>query len=202
MNADRGSVVSGTLKLGLFAAIAAAIVAGGWRLTGERIAANTHAARLAQFESVLGVTVFDTLDYDAPAIVEPPHRLPGDAPARIYEALDNGVRVARVFEVQAAGYGGPIVLLVGIDAAFVVTGVRVVNHTETPGLGTNIERERSDWITSFDGRSLDADDGSVWALKRDGGVFDAFTGATITPRAVVEAVHETLLYAQSMDAAP
>ncbi|MEO0345741.1 MAG: RnfABCDGE type electron transport complex subunit G [Pseudomonadota bacterium] len=202
MSVDRGGVISGTLKLGLFAAIAAAIVAGGWRLTGERIAANAHAARLAQFESVLGATAFDTLDYDVPTVVEPPHRLPGDEPARIYEAYANGERVARVFEVQAAGYGGPILLLVGIDAAFGVTGVRVVSHTETPGLGTNIEHERSDWITSFDGRSLDDDDGSVWALKRDGGAFDAFTGATITPRAVVEAVHETLVYAQSMEAAP
>lgn len=202
MSADRGGVIAGTLKLGLFAAIAAAIVAGGWRLTGERIAANTHAARLAQFESVLGPVAFDALDYDAPLRVEPPHRLPGDEPALIYEAFAAGQRVARVFEVQAAGYGGPIVLLVGIDTAGTVTGVRVLSHTETPGLGTNIERERSDWITGFDGRALGANDGSVWALKRDGGAFDAFTGATITPRAVVEAVRDTLAYAASMEATP
>ena len=200
MSADRGGVIAGTLKLGLFAAIAAAIVAGGWQLTGERIAANERAARLAQFESVLGDTRFDTLDYDAPVVIKPPHRLPGDDTARIFEAFRGGVLVARVFDVEAAGYGGPIALLVGIDTSGVVTGVRVVRHTETPGLGTDIERERSDWITGFDGRTLGADDGTVWALRRDGGAFDAFTGATITPRAVVEAVHDTLVYAQSMGA--
>ncbi len=200
MRADRGGgVIAGTLKLGLFAAIAAGIVAAGWRFTGERIAENERAARLAQFASVLGDTAFDTLDYEAPAIVEPPHRLPGDDPARIYEAYRDGVRVARVFDVQAEGYGGPIELLVGVDAAGAVTGVRVVSHTETPGLATDIERERSDWITGFDGRRID--DGTVWSLKRQGGSFDGFTGATITPQAVVRAVAETLEYARSMEAA-
>ncbi len=199
MRADRGGgVIAGTLKLGLFAAIAAGIVAAGWRLTGERIAENERAARLAQFESVLSETAFDTLDYDAPEIIEPPHRLPGNEAARIYEAYRGGVRVARVFDVQAAGYGGPIALLVGIDTAGAVTGVRVVSHTETPGLATDIERDRSDWITGFDGRQLG--DGTVWSLKRQGGSFDGFTGATITPQAVVRAVRETLEYAESMEA--
>ena len=200
MRAERGGgVIAGTLKLGLFAAIAAGIVAAGWRVTGERIAENERAARLAQFERVLGGTGFDTLDYEAPEVIEPPHRLPGKRAARIYEAYRGGVRVARVFEVHAAGYGGPIELLVGVDTAGVVTGVRVVSHTETPGLATDIERERSDWITGFDGRSLD--DGTVWLLKRQGGSFDGFTGATITPRAIVRAVAETLEYAKSMEAA-
>lgn len=199
MRADRGGgVIAGTLKLALFAAIAAGIVAAGWRVTGERIAENERAARLARFESVLGQTAFDALDYEAPEVVEPPHRLPGDAVARVYEAYRDGVRVARVFDVQAAGYGGPIELLVGIDEAGTVTGVRVVSHAETPGLATDIERERSDWITSFDGRRLG--DGTVWSLKRRGGSFDGFTGATITPQAVVRAVAETLEYAQSPEA--
>lgn len=200
MGADRGGgVIAGTLKLGLFAAIAAGIVAVGWHFTGERIAENERAARLAQFESVLGATAFDTLDYEAPEVIEPPHRLPGNDEARIYEAYRNGARVARVFDVEAAGYGGPIALLVGVDAAGAVTGVRVVSHTETPGLATDIERERSDWITGFDGRRLG--DGTAWSLKRQGGSFDGFTGATITPQAVVRAVRETLEYAQSMEAA-
>lgn len=200
MRADRGGgVLAGTAKLALFAAVAAGIVAAGWQLTGERIAANERAARLAQFESVLGETAFDTLDYEAPEIIEPPHRLPGKAAARIYEARRGGVRVARVFEVQAAGYGGPIGLFVGVDTAGAVTGVRVISHTETPGLATDIERERSDWITAFDSRRLD--DGTVWSLKRQGGSFDGFTGATITPQAVVRAVAETLEYARSLEAA-
>jgi electron transport complex protein RnfG len=74
--------------------------------------------------------------------------------------------------------------------------VRVVNHIETPGLGDAVEIRKSPWIKSFDGKSLDNPGESGWRVKRDGGEFDQFTGATITPRAVVEAVHNTLLYYQ------
>ena len=75
-------------------------------------------------------------------------------------------------------------------------GVRVLSHQETPGLGDNIDMRRSDWILGFNGRSLIHPDESGWKVKRDGGIFDQFTSATITPRAVVKAVHNTLLFFQ------
>jgi electron transport complex protein RnfG len=75
-----------------------------------------------------------------------------------------------------------------------VLGVRVTSHRETPGLGDKIETKKSDWIYSFEGRSLDNPEPEQWAVKKDGGEFDQFTGATITPRAVVNAVHDTLVY--------
>ena len=75
-----------------------------------------------------------------------------------------------------------------------ISGVRVVQHKETPGLGDLIETARSKWIFSFEGKSLEYPDAKGWKVKRDGGVFDQFTGATITPRAVVKAVHQCLLY--------
>ena len=85
-------------------------------------------------------------------------------------------------------------LLVGIDITGQVTGVRVVNHHETPGLGDGIEKRRSNWIDGFIGKSANNPGEGGWKVKRDGGNFDQFTGATITPRAVVGAVHKALLF--------
>jgi electron transport complex protein RnfG len=103
--------------------------------------------------------------------------------------------VAAVFSVVArGGYAGDIELLVGVRADGRVAGVRVVEHHETPGLGDGIEADKSDWIRGFDGRSLGDPPREDWAVRRDGGDFDQFTGATITPRAVVEAVRDTLIY--------
>jgi len=92
------------------------------------------------------------------------------------------------------GYNGDIRLLIAIDISGKVLGVRVVSHRETPGLGDPIEIERSDWILSFTQKSLLNPGADGWAVKRDGGEFDQFTGATISPRAVVKTVHNTLLY--------
>ena len=113
----------------------------------------------------------------------------------VYRAFRNGEPVAALLTpVAPNGYSGEIRLLVGIYADGRVAGVRVLGHKETPGLGDAIEIERSDWITSFAGRSLGNPPLEDWKVKRDGGVFDQFTGATITPRAVVQAVRKTLLY--------
>jgi electron transport complex protein RnfG len=92
------------------------------------------------------------------------------------------------------GYSGNIKLLVGVYYDGRVAGVRAVSHKETPGLGDYIETGRSDWILGFNGRSLVSPSPGDWRVKPDGGVFDAFTGATITPRAVVRAVYKSLLY--------
>ena len=86
------------------------------------------------------------------------------------------------------GYSGDIRLLVGVDKAGKLAGVRVLNHRETPGLGDKIELKKSDWVLSFNGRSLQDPTPENWAVTKDGGEFDTFTGATVTPRAVVESV--------------
>ncbi len=111
----------------------------------------------------------------------------------VYRAIDAQGVSAVAFESSAEGYAGPILCLLGIDRNGELLGVRVLKHTETPGLGDKIEIARDNWILDFDGRSLQNLDEKGWAVKKDGGVFDQFTGATITPRAVVKAVHEGLL---------
>lgn len=96
--------------------------------------------------------------------------------------------------VAPDGYSGNINLLVGIDMSGAILGVRVTSHRETPGLGDQIELKKSDWIKSFNGRTLGSPPHSEWNVKKNGGEFDQFTGATITPRAVVKAVQKALIY--------
>jgi electron transport complex protein RnfG len=109
--------------------------------------------------------------------------------------ITNGKQSAVLIELTTNnGYNGIIRLLVAVRADSVVLGSRVLKHHETPGLGDKIESNRSDWIDSFVNKSLNNVQSNGWQVKRDGGEFDQFTGATITPRAVVTAVHLALLY--------
>lgn len=100
-------------------------------------------------------------------------------------------------QFKTQGFSGDITILMGLDANFTILGVRVLEHTETPGLGDKIELARNNWILSFDGLSLTNRPTSSWAVAKDGGEFDQFTGATITPRAIVNEVHKTLQIMQS-----
>lgn len=101
--------------------------------------------------------------------------------------LDNSVS-AVAFQVAEPGYSGLITLIMAVSNSGELLGVRVVSHTETPGLGDKMEAARSDWIYSFNGMTLTDDNEKQWAVKKDGGQFDQFTGATITPRAIIKAV--------------
>lgn len=92
------------------------------------------------------------------------------------------------------GYNGKIKLLVGINLDGSIVSVRAISHKETPGLGDKMEADKSDWVLNFNKKSLKNLDSKLWKVKKDGGYFDQFTGATITPRAIVKKVHETLKY--------
>lgn len=119
---------------------------------------------------------------------------PGGKPLRVHLARHEGKVVAGAFEIVGRGYAGDIVLLMAVNFDGKVLGVRVLRHKETPGLGDKIEIGKGPWIESFKGRT---EASSGWAVKKDGGEFDAFAGATITPRAVVKAVHEGLQFFNS-----
>jgi electron transport complex protein RnfG len=113
-------------------------------------------------------------------------------PLIFYRARRQGKVSAIILFTSTSGYSGAISMLVAINADGSLSGVRVLSHTETPGLGDKIELAKSDWILGFTGLSLTKPNVTGWAVKKDGGEFDAFTGATITPRAVVKGVYETL----------
>lgn len=182
------------LVLAVFAAVCAGSVSLTWELTRERIAENRAALRQQRFAPLLEGVAWDRITLDDPLRFEPPHELPGRQPALIYRALDGGRTSAWIFEVSADGYSGYIRLLIGLRPDATITAVRVLEHRETPGLGDAIEASRSDWIRRFAGLSLGDPPADQWALRRSGGRFEQFTGATITPRAVVRAVKSTLIY--------
>ena len=117
---------------------------------------------------------------------------PAEGPTAVHIAATGGQVTAVAFELTGYGYGGAIKVLVGLSPAGEVLGARVLAHAETPGLGDKIEAAKADWIFDFDGRSLASLPKEDWALKRDGGVFDQFSGASITPRAVVTTVRRAL----------
>ncbi|MGX9417655.1 RnfABCDGE type electron transport complex subunit G [Vibrio sp. RC27] len=101
------------------------------------------------------------------------------------------VLISHVIKGVQDGYSGEIVFLVGVNMADEITGVRIISHTETPGLGDKIELAKSPWVLSFNQHSIA--NTPLWAVKKDGGEFDQFSGATITPRSVVRGVHQAML---------
>jgi len=116
------------------------------------------------------------------------------APLTVYRARSAGKVKGAVFRVAERGYAADIQILMAVDAEGRTLGVRVVKHAETPGLGDKIEVKKDAWIKSFDGKSLGDPAAEKWAVKKDGGVYDQFAGATITPRAVVKAVKGGLAF--------
>jgi electron transport complex protein RnfG len=193
-------MVRSALILCLFAAFGTGIVAFVQNSTKSRIAANERAEMLRSVHQILPNSAYDNDIINTS--IEITHKILGeDELNTVYLAFKQQLPVALVLTVTApGGYNGPIKLLVGLYHDGSIAGVRVVAHRETPGLGDKIELRRHPWIKGFDGRSLQDPPLTLWKVKQDGGVFDQFTGATITPRAVVDAVRRSLLYfAENME---
>jgi electron transport complex protein RnfG len=186
-------LISGVL-LGLFGVLGAALVGLSHEGTAERIARNEREALLQQLrvlvpaQQVDNDMLNDVIEVAAPAAL-------GAASTRVYRARNQGEPVAAVLSpVVAQGYNGPIQLIVAVRFDGTLGGVRVLTHRETPGLGDKIDVERSDWILQFAGMSLGEPPADRWKVRRDGGTFDQFTGATITPRALVRQIKTSLEY--------
>lgn len=192
--ADRPLWQSGT-TLAIIAAACAAMVALTWQLTAERIEANKKEWLERSLQPALAGVFFDSPVTESTLTLPQPHGLPGSEAAIVYRVYAQDEPVAALFVVSARdGYAGPIRLLVGVAMDGTVTGVRVLEHRETPGLGDRIETTKSDWVLQFDGQSIGDPTLAQWKIKGDGGAFDQLTGASITPRAIVKAVKETLIY--------
>ena len=183
------------LLLGLFAIMGTAMVALIHDATAERIAANHRAFLLKSLHILVPPEQHDNDLFTDVITVTNKELLGSKKPVRVYRARRNENPVAAIINAVAPdGYSGSIELLVAIRYDGTLAGVRVVKHKETPGLGDGIEASRSDWVLGFDNRSLTNPEKKGWAVKRDGGIFDQFTGATISPRAIVNAVYRSLLY--------
>lgn len=188
----RGHLLYQTGLVALIGLITSAALTIANQATHGPIAASLQKDLQASLAQVLPPNSFDN-DLLASTLTKPSPE--GDR--TLYIAKKDGQTTGLVFETAGKGYAGAIRIVMGIDPTGKVLGVRVIAHSETPGLGDKIEAQRNDWITSFTGKALET---AKWAVKKDGGEFDQFAGATITPRGVVRAVHEGLQwYAQEKD---
>lgn len=179
----RGRLAYQAVSLGMVALFASAALVDAHRRTAGPIAAAEERDLQASLAQVLPAGYADNnLLADLARIDD------GCTRRTVHRARKGGKVAAAVFRHGARGYAGEITILMAVDARGTLLGVRVVKHAETPGLGDKIEPAKSDWMLRFAGRSLDDPRPSGWAVKKDGGVFDQFAGATITPRAVVKAV--------------
>lgn len=178
-----------------FALLATTLLALTYDKTHDLISKSEAEEKLSLINQVLPPGMSDN-DLIHDTVELPPNALLGNSkPVIAYRARFHGKPVAVMIEATAPdGYAGRITLLIGIMASGEISGVRVISQNETPGLGDYIEIAKSDWIKGFDHASLGSIPDSAWHVRKDGGKFDYMTGATITPRAVIKAVHKALLY--------
>jgi len=186
---NRGFAFHGAV-LGLFCLGFGAVLAVTNRLTEADIAARATEDRQASLGQVIPDNIHDNdLLADVVSIPAEPGR-----EVTVYRAMEKGTVTGVAYEVSGTGYAGKIRMMLGVGADGRVLGVRVLAHKETPGLGDKIEVKKSDWIQRFAGLALGNPPVEKWQVKKDGGQFDQFTGATITPRGVVAAIRDGLAF--------
>jgi len=147
------------------------------------------------FNQVLDKKLYDNIPFEDKKIITDINAFKTKLPITIYRARKNKKPAALIVETIAPdGYSGNIKIMIAITIDKRISGVRVLEHKETPGLGDKIEIRKNNWITKFNGLSLRDDNLASWRVKKDGGQFEQFTGATITPRAIVKAIKNSLIY--------
>jgi electron transport complex protein RnfG len=187
------------VRAGLALTAAAVVAAGVVAVVHDRAEPSIEASRVAaqrqQLTAVLGDVAYDNDPLADTLLVRDPEYLGTDEVVSVHRVRRGGEPVALLLQAVApGGYSGALRLLLAIDAQGRLIGVRVLEHRETPGLGDFVEERRTDWIRQFDRRSLDSPPHARWQVRKDGGEFDQYTGATITSRAVTRAVRDALNY--------
>ena len=201
MNVIARSMGVAALILTGFAVVGTGLVAVTYTGTKDIIAEAQRQALEANLNQLVPADRYDNRVTEDMITVTAPEWLGTDQPVTVYRARKDGQPVALFATPYAPdGYSGPIQLLIGVYADGALAGARVLAHKETPGLGDSIEARRSPWILAFAGKSLANPEPERWKVKKDGGAFDQFTGATITPRAVVKATRKFLEYVQTHQA--
>lgn len=177
------------ILLGLVVLVTCTLLALAYQLTREPIRLALETDMRNNFAQVLPGNMYDNDLINTRGETDSPW-----GQITYYQAIKEGNVTAVIFPLFSEGYAGKIQMLMAIKANGEISGVRVLVHQETPGLGDKIEVSRHPWITGFDHRSLTDPQPERWKVKKDGGVFDQFTGATITPRAVVSGVYTGLQF--------
>lgn len=172
------------------------LLALNFELTQPNIAFNQQQAKKRLLTEILPKDGYDNDLLATQTIITDEASFATKAPIELYQAKLGTKTQAIIFSTIAPnGYNGQIALLVAVSKDLSILGVRVVKHTETPGLGDKMELSKSDWVNHFNNRSFKNTPSQSWRVRKDGGVFDSWTGATITPRAIVQAVKRVLAYA-------
>lgn len=191
------SMIDNSIALAIFALITAALLAGTYLSTRDRIEVAERAMAQRALQEIIPKERHDN-DLLLDTVAVPAQYLATlgvRAGTQVHVARKDGHPVAMIVPSAAPdGYSGAIRLIIGINMDGTIAGVRVVDHRETPGLGDKIELKVSDWILGFNGKSLQEPGPQGWGVRKEGGDFDQFTGATITPRAIVHQVRRTLQY--------
>ncbi len=191
---NRDAILVAAAILASFAVLGTSLVSLTYAMTKARIEANEREALLRSLHALVPPQSVDN-DMISDVIKVSDYDFLGSQETTVYRGRKMDQPVATVLTtVVPNGYSGPIKLLVAVRYDGTLGGVRVISHKETPGLGDKVEETRSDWIYGFNGKSIGDPPLQKWGVKRDGGAFDQFTGATITPRSIVQAVKKTLLY--------
>ncbi len=178
-----------------FAFVGTAMLAYVFEITRAPIEASEKEARLALFKQILPASNYNNDLLDQVVKIEPNELLGNRVASQANIAkLDNKNAGVILEAIAHDGYSGDIKLLIAIRADGSVSGVRVLAHKETPGLGDYIDIAHDNWIKLFDNESLNKTAAEQWHVKKDGGKFDYMVGATITPRAVVKAVFKALQF--------
>lgn len=180
------------LTLAIFACVTTGLVAVTQYFTKDQIKRQEQAQLSSVLNQVIPKQMHDNLLFESCILLTNP-ALGTDKAMPAYIATLNGEPTAIAIEsIAPDGYNGEIKIITGIDNTGTVLATRVLSHQETPGLGDKIDLRVSDWISSFSGKQLNESNYDRWKVRKDGGDFDQFTGATITPRAVVKAVRNTV----------
>ena len=181
--------------LAAFAIICTAAVATVNQLTKPVIAKQEQMALIKTINQLIPEDAYDNDIFASCFITSDDTYLGKGQTQQVFVAKKGNKPVALMLETSTfKGYAGEIKLAIGIFEDGRVAGVRVLRHTETPGLGDKIQTNKSDWIYSFNNKSYQQAQETRWEVKKNGGDIDAFTGATITPRAVTHAVKDALIY--------
>jgi len=191
------AVTANSFKLGLFALLTAGILAYTHISTKDQIAQQIRAAKEKALLEIVPRSQHDNdmLEDSFLLSEEQASLLNLKKPNRAFIAtMEDKPQTIILPGVAPAGYSGPIKMIVGVNIDGTVAGVRITAHKETPGLGDGITLKKSPWVLDFNGRSLENPTIDKWNVKKDKGIFDQFTGATITPRAVVKQVKDTLVF--------
>lgn len=194
-------VLRSTFVLIFYAVIGTAIVAFTFNLTKGVIENNQNNVLSSQINELIPEVMYNNTIHTDRLVLQAANapEIGASGPTTFYRARMNQLPVALAVTTDAPdGYGGAISLLIAIRAQDMsLLGVRVISHAETPGLGDKIDLAKGPWILDFNGKSIGNPAEEMWRVKKDGGLFDQFSGATVTPRAVVNAVRRTLIYAEN-----